>query len=70
MRTYTDADGVYVHVDDLAASLRRCSQAKRLVLEANKMMEVVAEALEGVKVAALQDAVTQAANRPRFLGLF
>ena len=64
MRTFTRSEGVYVHVDDLAKSLRRMAESGEFIDQANKAMVAVATALEGVKTAALEDAIAQSLDRP------
>lgn len=62
MRTYTDKDGVYVHVGDLAASLRNIAGPSEGTAE-KRMLLAVADALEQVKLTALEHAVGELAQR-------
>ena len=67
MRTYTDEDGVFVHADDAAASLRRVASRTECDRTADAF-RAVADALEGVKVAALEDAVRRTSQSRLALG--
>lgn len=56
MRTYTDADGVFVHVDDLAALLRRVAGPLDQG-PTERTLQSIAGALDQLKVEALEQAV-------------
>ena len=74
MRTYTDEDGVFVHVDDLAASLRRVAEHTAglkvdCAIAQAGAFTAVADGLDGlVKMAALEDAVRQTSQSRLVLG--
>jgi len=64
LRTYTDKDGVFIHVSDLADSLER--QAEKFSTSSSAPgMRIVAQALRQTECQSLKDAL---ARRPSIFG--